>query len=82
WSTLYSRYSAEALKGGQLKMGFYRYQAGRDFGSSMSVFPNGTDPFYNLQLLRLLLAEQNEQAAPRACVESADDMGNIMMSCD
>jgi len=66
WSYLYGNYSAEALQGGQLKMGLYRYQAGRDFGNSMSVFPKGTDPFYNLQLL-YLLAGQQRQKPPRAC---------------
>jgi hypothetical protein len=44
----------------------HRYQAGRDFGNSMSVFPRGTDPFYNLQLL-YLLANQQRQKPPRAC---------------
>jgi hypothetical protein len=47
-------------------MGLYRYQAGRDFGNSMSVFPKGTDLFYNLQLL-YLLADQQRQKLPRAC---------------
>ena len=66
WGYLYGNYSAEALQGGQLKMGLYRYQAGRDFGNSMSAFPKGTDPFYNLQLL-YLLANQQRQKPPRAC---------------
>jgi RHS repeat-associated protein len=66
WSYLYGNYSAEALQGGQLKMGLYRYQAGRDFGNPMSAFPKGTDPFYNLQLL-YLLANQQRQQPQRAC---------------
>jgi RHS repeat-associated protein len=66
WSSLYSRYSSEALEGGQLKMGLYRYQVGRDFGNSMSVFPKGTNPFYNLQVL-YLFADQQMQKPPRAC---------------
>ncbi len=69
WSFLYGNYSAEALEGGQLKMGLYRYQPGKDFGSSMSVFPRGTDPFWNLQLLYLLADQQRQQQQkpPRAC---------------
>ena len=69
WSFLYGNYSAEALEGGQLKMGLYRYQPGKDFGSSMGVFPRGTDPFWNLQLLYLLADQQRQQQQkpPRAC---------------
>lgn len=47
-------------------MGLYRYQSGRDFGNSMSVFPENTDPFYNLQLL-YLLTDRQRQKPPRAC---------------
>jgi RHS repeat-associated protein len=72
WSTLYSNYSSEAQEGGQLKMGLYRYEPGKDFGNSMSAFPKGTDPSYNLQLLYMIANNQsNAQQATqrqRACV--------------
>jgi RHS repeat-associated protein len=78
WSYLYGNYSAEALQGGQLKMGLYRYQAGKDFGNSMSVFPRGTDPFYNLQLLYLLADQQRrQQQQPKAKVCTDDHLGNV-----
>jgi RHS repeat-associated protein len=82
WSTLYSKYSSEALTGGQLKMGLYRYQPGQDFGSSMSAFPSGTDPFYNLELLDLLINQQNNQPPPRACVTTDDGLGNVTTTCN
>jgi hypothetical protein len=82
WSTLYGEYSSEALNGGQLKMGLYRYQPGQDFGNSMSAFPNGTDPFYNLELLYMLANQQNNQAPPRACVTTDDGLGNRSTSCN
>ncbi|MGH7744132.1 MAG: RHS repeat domain-containing protein [Candidatus Dormibacteria bacterium] len=64
WSTLYDTYSSEALTGGQLHMGLFRYQPGRDFGSSMSVFPGGTNPFFNLQLLDLLADQRQQEKGP------------------
>ncbi len=60
WSVLYGDYSSEAITGGPLKMGLFRYKTGKDFGSPMNVFPQGTDPFYNLELLSLLLQNQSE----------------------
>jgi len=71
WSFLYSNYSSEALSGGQLRMGMYRYQPGKDFGTNMSAFPKGTDPSLNLQLLYMLVNQQQQQPQPqpqKACV--------------
>jgi RHS repeat-associated protein len=82
WSFLYSKYSSEALNGGQLKMGLYRYQPGQEFGSPMSAFPNGTDPFSNLELLYMLANQQNNQPPPRACVTTNDGLGNVTTWCD
>ena len=79
WSLLYADYSSEALEGGQLKMGFYRYQAGRDFGSPMSVFPKGTDPSYNLQLLYWYADLQRNLR--QGCKESWDPATNTLHSC-
>jgi hypothetical protein len=83
WSMLYGNYSAEAQSGGQLKMGLSRYQPGKDFGVSMSAFPRGTDPFYNLQLLYLLADQQRNQKPPRACVTTNDSAsGTSTTTCD
>jgi len=77
WSMLYGSYSAEALDGGQLHMGLSRYQPGKDFGSPMSVFPKGTDPLYNLQLLYLLADRQRNQKPPRACTTIQGPNGSL-----
>ena len=83
WSSLYSNYSSEALAGGQLRMGMYRYQAGRDFGVNMSVFPNGTDPGLNLELLYRLVEQQRaqQQNSPKACVSTLGPNGWVT-TCD
>ena len=68
WSWLYDHYSAEALSANAiLGMGMFRYQPGRDFGSPMSVFPHGTNPFYNLDLLNRLI-ENQQKPTPKGCV--------------
>lgn len=77
WATAYGRYSSEALSGGQLHMGLYRYSPGVDFGTSMSGFPAGTNPFFNLQLLGLIAEQQRRhQPEPIGTVCTDDHLGN------
>ena len=77
WASIYGKYSAEALSGGQLHLGMYRYAYGADSGTGMSAFPKGTDPIFNLQLLGMI-AEQQRKRQPepkgRVCVD--DHLGN------
>jgi RHS repeat-associated protein len=60
WAQLYGTYSAETLKEGNLH-GLYRYKPGVDFGVPFSVLPDKTDPFYNLQILYLIVEQQKKQ---------------------
>ena len=59
WRAFYQRYSAEALRHGMFVP--VRYQPGVDFGLPMSVYPQGTTTYYNLQVLYLIADRQREQ---------------------
>jgi len=70
WAQLYGSYSAEAIRQGGTTFGVVRYQPGVDFGVPMSVLPDDTDPFFNLQILYLIskYMHENSEKAPRGQV--------------
>ena len=76
WNSLYGTYSAERLEEGPLH-GLWRYEAGVDFGVPLSLLPEGTPSYYNLEILYLIADQQRRQNQKslkgKVCVTVGDE---------